>query len=181
MDKDRWYAWIDLETTGSDPDEDAILEVGIALSRDDFEPKIAAKWILGFAEPTATTNPRVVQMHTRNGLWRDVAESSLALHEADEQIDAWLHWATSELPDRRLIFAGSGVGHFDGRFIRPKLPKLDAWLTYWTLDVGVIRRFLPMCGIAVPDAEVTKPHRALDDALHHMEEARRYRELIRHG
>lgn len=176
---DRWYAWVDLETTGSDPDEDAILEVGIALSRADFEPSPpAARWVLGFAEPNDRTNPRVRQMHTDNGLWREVAESQLTLADADSEIDAWLRWATGERPRKRLIFSGSGVGHFDGRFIRPLLPKLDAWLTYWTIDVGVIRRFLPMAGIDVPDAESTKAHRALDDALHHMAEARLYRDLI---
>jgi oligoribonuclease len=181
-DDDRQYAWIDLETTGSEPGQDQVLEVGIVLTRASFDPYQVRSWVAHYDIEDAQHASKVVfDMHTANGLWEAADESGWTIEEIDSQIDAWLRTTTASYPHRKVILCGSGVSHFDRRFIRRHLPQLDAWLTYYAIDVGVIRRFLRLAGIDVRDVGERKKHRAIDDALQHAAEARHYMGLIRIG
>lgn len=173
---DKLYAWLDLETTGSDERQDKILEIGIAISGLDFHPVATFERVIGITQHARDAAPvRVREMHDANGLWAEAMASTNEIDVVDRDCWAWLR---KHSPIAQLILAGSGVGHFDSRFLRQWMPATARCLTYWTMDVGVIRRFLPLCGIDVPPAEDGKPHRALADALHHMEEMRLYRGMV---
>lgn len=172
---DKLYAWLDLETTGSDERRDGILEIGIAVSDATFHPMATFERVIKCSPHARDAAPmRVREMHDANGLWAAALASSHEIDEVDREATAWLR----KLSDDQLILAGSGVGHFDSRFLRQHMPATARRLTYWTMDVGVIRRFLPLCGYDVPPAEDGKPHRALADALHHMDEMRLYLRMI---
>ena len=83
-----------------------------------------------------------------------------------------------------LPLAGSGVSHFDRRFIRRYWPSLDRKLAYAMFDVGVVRRFLREWGLGLlpPEyAETRAPtigHRALSDAEDHRQEAIKLRDWL---
>lgn len=180
---DRLYAWLDLETTGSDERRDAILEIGIAISDATFQPIATFERIIHCSQHARDAAPmRVREMHDANGLWTAALASPHEVDEVDREATAWLaSFAPADYAGRgqyQLILAGSGVGHFDSRFLRQHMPATERRLTYWPMDVGVIRRFLPLAGFDVPPAEDGKPHRALADALHHMEEMRLYLGMV---
>lgn len=180
--------WTDLETLGSEPPNNHIIEVGAVMTTDSLEivgdpfhalvriPDHVRLWEI---------DPAVVEMHSRSGLWRALWEGpSLSLSDADVVLNEWIGRTAEGAP--RL--AGSGVSHFDSNLIRDHLPL--SWVLFDgynahvkpTLDVGVLRRFLTTfeLGNVIPDLARTEvPHRALDDVRRFIEEARVYRDALR--
>jgi len=181
--------WLDLETTGTDEHADHILEVGITVTqpvfpfdeRDRFEsiviPVMPRAGDLSWVD---NLDPVVLDMHTKNGLLQEVREAQM-------ETNGFLYCITVEARildflapyGKRLLLAGSGVGHFDRRFIRRQMPTLDDRLLFPCLDVGIIRRTMALLGrddLMSHDGEANdlKPHRALADALIHLDEYRHY-------
>jgi oligoribonuclease len=174
--------WVDLETTGSDETEDEIIEVGAILT--DFEYTIISnfqtlRYPSDHAYKRLMANDVVRQMHTDNGLLAKLEELKPALKSND--IDGFtLAWVRENVPKGKVILAGSGVSHFDRKFIDAQMWRTAELLTYPMLDVGVIRRFFRYSGIEFqPDHVPEKEHRAFDDIYAHLNEARQIRNWIR--
>ena len=181
--------WVDLETTGTEEDKDDIIEVGSILT--DFEFNTLDEFEIA-VRPTAGAlarmmfNPIVREMHTNNGLLEECLNSKDTIEYAQEVMLRWMNHAINKKSTRgpvekfRFMLAGSGVGHFDRRFIRQHMPKLDKLLSHGPLDVGAVRRFLKVSDVelaTVPSSDA-KNHRALDDIRLHLEEARAYRQAL---
>lgn len=175
--------WMDLETTGSNEVEDAIIEVGAILT--DFElTAISSKQAV--CKPTDHAYERMMNndvvraMHTVNGLIKELDEGrALDLHDVDNEFAEWVRLHVPS-KGRRVILAGSGVSHFDRRFIDAQLYTTASFLVYPSLDVGVLRRFFRYCGTEFNmDAHPKKNHRAFDDIYLHLNEARQFRDFIR--
>jgi oligoribonuclease (3'-5' exoribonuclease) len=211
-DKLSHIAWLDLETTCLDENEPhaAVLEVGVYVTNYYLEPVASTSVVLnpgleprflGYIDENdvgATREPSEVLdliwqrmdssirgMHAKNDLWAEVVRSDWSCERADEALVAFLLQAT-ESP--QVALAGSGVSHFDSRWLKVFFPKTHKRLTYWSFDVGVMRRFLrDLCGVAVEEADPTgassndegKAHRALADAKAHLQEARVYVDSLR--
>ena len=187
----RWdlMAWLDLETTGTDERTGHILEVGIVLSKakPPFEEVIAGSWIVdpSVDDPRwrSTMGDFVTNMHTENGLLADLEAMERRPSEAtiEQEILAWLKLCAGSDP---LLLAGSGVAHFDRRWIRHRMPKLEERFDYVIMDVGVIRRAVDLSmgghrrAPSFGGQTDGTPHRALDDARDHLEEFRRYSALL---
>lgn len=179
--------WCDLETTGTDEHLDSIIEVGLILTGSGA-PFVDRDGFRDLVRPTPTAmgrlrgNDVVRKMHEANGLLAELeaAEASVTLDELlppDKLQDEILKWMLEHGVRRhQVMLAGSGVGHFDRRFLREQMPELESWLAYPVLDVGVIRRFFQMCDRPdlVRPADSNKNHRAYDDAKLHLEEARHF-------
>lgn len=181
MSEPRNFAFVDLETTGTDEDRDFILEVGVVITDLDLNELDRDSWTVSHPRESGwaqrlDANPHVHRMHTDNGLLEDVKKDGRPVDQVEGGLAGLLGYYAD---GGRVALAGSGVGHFDSRFIRRHLPNVARLLTYWTIDVGVIRRTLHYCnaGHLVPDAP-EKSHRALDDALHHLREARHYFDVL---
>lgn len=175
----EWVLWLDLETTGSDEDADPILEVGAVLCQNDAAMAEVERFDYVLGQPASFWDsfnglaPVVRDMHEANGLWRDVRASSWRAEDVDEEMAAIIREITGST--NHVALAGSGVAHFDRRFIHRQLPRLDKRLTYWAYDVGVVRRFIetvPRHAHLVTDRPrpETKAHRALADARDHRDE-----------
>jgi oligoribonuclease len=173
--------WLDLETTGSDESHDSIIEVGCALSTHDLT-------VLGeftaIVKPDAEglgrmlQNPIVRAMHEKNGLLADVLEATDddRPHRVVLRLLEWLDGLGVE--KGKVVLAGSGVGHFDRRFIARYMPQLHAVLRYWVIDIGVIRRAHEMWVGPDPfNLNDGKTHRALDDVRCHVQEAQAFAAL----
>lgn len=170
-----YVAWLDLETTGTDEKADPIIEVGVALCEDTpaMEPVDEFQAVINPGPTFWAGFPRnvedvVVSMHDANGLWEEAREGRF-IGTIDVQLAAWLKdYAGS----RHVILAGSGVSHFDRRFITAQMPLTDKRLTFWSLDVGSVRRMLRRTapGLVRPERTEGKAHRALVDALDHRDE-----------
>lgn len=180
MPRDDLIAWLDLETTGSDINHHVLIETGIILTT--ATPKLEivreyskvhrpAYWSL-YRERMA---PVVVDMHTKNKLIEEIngmenrEYAYKQYEEQEEEILEFLGKGTEHIP-----LAGSGVCHFDRQYIRRFLPRVDERFTYWSYDIGVVRRMIQLAGNQPPTTQEGKTHRALDDVRGAIEDARRY-------
>lgn len=183
-------AFIDLETTGTDETNGSILEIGAIVTDEELQP--LASWET-LVDPqmahVADMAPVVREMHTASGLLDqlDRIAPELVANTAPDGIrylpDADYRLAELLRPFTirgQIVLAGSGVGHFDARWIARHLPRTSKLLTFWTIDVGVVRRFLSMLAdVDIPTLNDRKPHRALDDVRLHLAEATVYRDALR--
>lgn len=179
--------WIDLETTGTNENLDSIIEVAAILTTPDLEVELGQ--FEAVMQPPEISwqrlldNEYVLAMHKANGLYDliEQGQSEVWPHIGmveDEMMD-WL--AVHQIRAHRVALAGSGVAHFDRRFIQAWMPNLDNHLRYWSIDVGVLRRSwtmwtdspLPSSGL-----DEAKTHRAMDDVRLHLEEARAFRHIF---
>jgi oligoribonuclease len=153
--------WLDLETTGLDPDEDHILMV--AAARTDAEGAIteSREWVVACDPWFLDRMPEVVKrMHTESGLLARVC--------SDEAKSLWTtveHGLSEFIGADKPILAGNNIG-FDRQFIMRWLPKVDAAMQYREgdvalLDVSMLRRAAQVWGLDPYPKE--KKHLALDD------------------
>lgn len=176
-------AIIDLETTCVDEHAGSILEVGAIIVGPDLRLLDVQSWLVHpDPEHLAAMDSVVVEMHRTSQLLADLELAGDAACEPEYVDEALYELLDRFSVDEKVALAGSGVGHFDARWIRRHLPKSATRLTYWTYDVGVLRRFLrDLCGWDVPSLQGGKSHRALDDAVLHLAEMRTYRDVLSAG
>ena len=182
--------FLDLETTGVDEEKDDIIEVGLSLvdaTKDDYPEIDAYSCVINPSDSAFVRmmDKRVVrEMHEANGLMDTILnfrETRMGAFDtpmrADADIMKWLD-AHRKGDDTHIPLGGSGVLHFDRRFIKQYLPWFDRSLTHWAYDVGVLRRSFQKAGAPFASMDA-KTHRALDDARVHADEWRYYQKVIR--
>lgn len=172
--------WLDLECTGSGDDED-VLELGAVITNRDLEELDSRSIVFpALPEKLQGMSDVVVRMHTVNGLLDEVNklgphQNEFAKQMFDTQVSEELAaWVRSFAGGDHMPFAGSGVSHYDRKYIKRDFKALNDRLTHWALDVGVLRRSLDLAGIQAPDLHLGKTHRAVDDARTHIEEMRKF-------
>lgn len=171
----KFLAWIDLETTGSDEVADDIIEVGLVVTDEHLNHRETRSWTVYPERPSLLLkmDPVVVDMHVKSGLLADVLKMDQRTPVRIPMVDRALSQALRPfLVDGKIPLAGSGVSHFDFKFIKRYMPKTAALLTYAPYDIGSVRRFLRLAGVEISDANLS--HRALDDVEDHIAEARYY-------
>ena len=191
--------WIDFETTDLDKQECELLEVAAVVTDDKLEVDRAVFQSLirpSAGHPYTRRMPEVVaNMHTSNGLIKEIDagidNDTLPSVAAVEQsliafIDAWVDEIGGQGTDgSKVALGGSGTSHFDAQVIEYRMPSLYERITYWSYDVGVMRRFfrdfteLGAIGlIHTPDSK-NIDHRAFTDVLAHLDEVRHYQRVMR--
>ena len=168
------YLWIDLETTGLDPEHDRMIEVGWFLS-DNWEKVTEEQSVLITPDKIAWELMQqdlfVQTMHTENDLLKDMESfGTIMVDDAEDQILETLDIHQVGQP----ILAGSSV-HFDRSFIRNWMPRLDRRLSHRHMDASALRMFVDAVGYQSVGQKIepTK-HRALEDSLESFELYRRY-------
>lgn len=157
------YLWIDLETTGLDPDNDRIIEVGWFLSEDCIQLTQAQSVLITpdkVAWELMQQDLFVQTMHTENDLLKDMeAFGSIMVEDAEDQIlESMLPWS-----DEVVVLAGASV-HFDRSFIRNWMPRLDRRLLHRHMDVSTLRMFFDDASFHSYGEKVRPTvHRALQD------------------
>ncbi len=173
--------WVDLETTGSCEIEDEIIEVGAILT--DFELVVIGS-MEAVCKPTQHGYDRLMQndivrkMHTDNGLLQEL-DRGRDLRAVDEEL---FKFVRLHVPKGKVYLAGSGVSHFDRKFINSQLWITAELLKYPMLDIGTVRTFnQKCCGVEFKqdDSLPDKNHRAMSDIMHHLNEARQYRQFMK--
>lgn len=176
----KYMFWTDLETTGSALETNALIEVGAVITDMALNVMDSRSYVVHPGTFVFEMNDVVRKMHTKNGLLSDIYNKQIALPK--EAVDLELsEWIRAYNGSNHMLFAGSGVMHFDRQYIRRDLPLTDARLTYFAIDVGVIRRTFELL-LNVPGwPEDGKTHRALDDILFHIEEMKWALDRMREG
>lgn len=177
--------WMDLETTGSALDEDDIIEVGAILTDFDY---VAIASMQAVVKPSQHAFDRMIahdvvrEMHIKNGLINEITTGVSHIRDIRDVDKQIVDFVRARFPTGKVILAGSGVGHFDRKFIDAQLWETAELLKYPTLDIGVVRRFFRYAGITLDpltSPSEIKSHRAFEDIVQHLNEARTWRDLIK--
>ncbi|MDA8071273.1 MAG: oligoribonuclease [Actinomycetota bacterium] len=175
----RVLAWMDLEMTGLDPSRHTIVEIATVVTDDDLA--IVAEGpdlvVQASAAELAAMDDVVRAMHTRSGLLEAIEGSTVTLTDAGRLT---LEFLESQVAEPRTVpLCGNSIGT-DRRFLAAKLPEIEAWLHYRSVDVSTLkelcRRWYPEAFASAPAKKVT--HRALDDVKESIAELAHYRATI---
>ncbi len=181
----------DTETTGLKPAEGLLLEVAIVVTDNDLNVQAQGSWLWPQSAQQAwdLADDYVRGMHTKNGLWVDLAaqeqqvkDAGLTLADARARLeDHILSWLTSvNVYGQNLEPMLCQGGSFDAHWLEVHAPKLRKLWNHRVHDVSGLKRLAELWyGAKAPrfaPAEGTK-HRALDDILHTVSTLRWAREV----
>ena len=171
------WAWVDVETTGVDIEKDKVLEIAVIVTNSELVELAELDLVINdYADPNFIINPFVLDLHTRNGLWTEIVNHGIGIVEANERLGNFL---TDNLGGRKqLIQAGSGVSHFDSKFIAKNFPEASKLLTFWTNDAAILKRAFEAAGFKSPK-KGRKDTRGLADVRQHIEEWKGYVEKLK--
>jgi oligoribonuclease len=172
-------AWIDLEMTGLDPARHTIVEIAALVTDDDLTLIEEGPDLVVHASPEelARMDDVVRNMHTTSGLLADIEASTLTLAEAGERTLAFLKKHIRQ--PRTVPLAGNSIGT-DRRFLAARLPDIEDYLHYRSVDVSTIKE---LCRRWRPEVYKAAPakrggHRALQDIRESLGELAYYRGAI---
>lgn len=181
-----YTVFVDIETTGLDPQEDIVLEVAmVALS-----PQAQVLYELSY--PVSISNPEdfirepiVLKMHQDNGLLHDCKHSGITLAVVEDDFCKAMEALQERFPDYQSPMAGSSV-HFDRAFLKGHMPHFENKFHRRNIDVSslkeVFRRHAPWVVEEFErDFKAHKTHRALGDVYVTIDEYWRYARLIERG
>lgn len=188
-------AWIDVETTGLDPDREHLLEISLILTDNELNP--VADPVSVLIDPSVedvhpdykvgsdiarTVDDFIRDMHTSNGLFADLdAGLGVAPDEADGLIADAINAAAGE--GGKPLLAGNSIT-LDRNFLEAQAPRTYAALHYRSIDVTSIENDLDRDGFAEPiaawhAARPKKSHRGADDIRDSIDQLRALRRIRR--
>lgn len=170
--------WLDIETTGLDPNGDAILEIGCVITTTDLEFLASKSFLL---VPTrdvcdCTLSQYVMDMHDASGLWTDLkaaeaSDSLVSIESATQSIVDLM----GEYDALGSPMCGSTVS-FDRGFLKIQAPALlSKAFHYRNIDVSTLKNVFAVHFPGVP--KYVKPesnHRAIGDLYDSIAEYQHY-------
>jgi oligoribonuclease len=187
---DVQMAFVDMETTGLDANEDVPLELGIVLTT--REGDHIAEWkVLVWEEgirdfmhgfDRALNNEFVCQMHNDNDLFADLATfDTVTRDEAAEQAVEFL--ILHGVEEKIMPMAGSSTGSLDRPFTIRHFPKLNNFLSYRNIDISSIKELLKLNNPGLWEkiepqlgSKEDAAHRVLEDCYAAIKEYQIYRD-----
>ncbi len=145
--------WVDVETTGLDPQRDEILEIGVRVT-DKYYRTLGERSSLVYSPKSiwklrnGDMSPITCEIHEKSGLAADLLQMDavnssdrlLTMHGAGVVAADLYYWLTDDmgLEHGKFPMAGSSV-HFDKRFIDQWMPKLGGFFNHRIIDTSVLR------------------------------------------
>lgn len=167
------YVIVDVETTGLDPVLDTILELGILIADKNFNILGEFSMVRHFNLEVqgAGVIEKVVDMHTKNGLWEECANSGNTLSHISQSATQWLTWGDWN----NQPMCGSTI-QFDRSFIAQWMPGLNKTFHYRHIDVSSFKNVWNKYGWSQHNTGYEKQgcHRAVPDCRDTLDELERY-------
>lgn len=180
-------AWCDIETIGTDPSRSPILEVAFIITTDKKLTEIARYHSL-VKHPDVDKILRQIdedewahENHRKNGLYDELkAGGGKPKKQIITEVRELLG-RTNPVRENKVPLGGAGVERFESHFFRIQMPGLSEGLTFWSYDIGSIRRIASLCGVRPPEWVLVNEsgnHRAMADVEQHLLEFRWFRHFI---
>lgn len=177
MNKEK-MVWIDLETTGLDPESCLILEVACIVTDNDLMPLGGISTVIQRSAKELDVNSMgewCFTQHSKSGLLVGCLKSQRLLVDVEEDFVEFLE----EHEAVNAPLCGSSV-HFDRGFIQRWMPKLFEKLHYRNFDTSTVKqmweRWLPDVKLDLPGKR--ELHRGLDDLEDSLVLTRVYRDAL---
>jgi oligoribonuclease len=173
--------WVDVETSGLEPETDSLLEVGLIIT--DNELNEVARTNVVLAPPRGwqlVFKPVIVEMHTKgegNGLMAECEANGVSYQRGMFALISWLDTNLEDFRSDPPPMAGNSV-HFDRAFLRAKMGLLEECFHYRNIDVSSLKLVNRLWNFAEPWEGDRKIHRALPDLEDSVAELRHYRDAI---
>ena len=171
--------WIDCEMTGLDPAVEVLVEIAVVVTDSELTLLDDGLDLLIATDPAKLAGMEEVvrEMHSTSGLLDALADATLTVEDAEQQV---LDYIKKWVPERRKApLCGNSIAT-DRSFIARYMPKLDDHLHYRMVDVSSIkelsRRWYPKVYFNAPAK--TGGHRALADIIDSITELRYYRAAV---
>jgi oligoribonuclease len=167
--------WVDMEMTGLNPDEDAIIEIAVIVT--DAELNVLAEGpVLAIHQPDTVLDKMDAWnrgTHGRSGLTERVRASHVKESDAEEMLIAFLKaW----VPKGKSPMCGNTICQ-DRRFMVRGMPRLEAYFHYRNLDVSTLKELCRRWKPAIAaNFKKQQKHTALADIRESIEELRYYRQ-----
>lgn len=186
------YCFLDIETTGLDPNEDCILEIAWAFTDEHFNLISAPQtylvdhyedWSKVWTQLSGNEIPR--EMHTKSGLYADLRNPSNKLVPLDDVCLRLEKDLQQQSADGLIHLAGRSV-HFDKSFLLANKfdvlfdDSLPASFHHKIMDFSSVKLLLNSVGVDDKQFEVENlgPHRAVNDVLADIGFARNLRSYL---
>jgi oligoribonuclease len=169
-------AWLDLEMTGLNPQEDVILQAALIIT--DAQLNVLEEFVCDVWQPDALLArmvPFVKEMHETTGLTERVKKSRVDLLVAErkllERVAGWCAYPA--------VLCGNTIGQ-DKRFVDQWMPGLSGYLSYRTIDVTSVKLLAKAWygEEAVFEKPVKGEHDALVDIKNSIAELSHYRATV---
>jgi len=167
--------WIDLEMTGLDTRNDAIIEIATVVTAADLET-VAEGPVIAIHQPDAVLagmDEWNTRTHGASGLIQRVRASGFSARDAELATLAFLR---SHVPAGVSPMCGNSICQ-DRRFLARLMPELEQYFHYRNLDVSSLKELARRWAPGVLRGYGKKAtHQALDDVYESIDELRHYRE-----
>lgn len=181
----RNLVWCDLETTGLPVLSEGhlfnhqILEIAVVVTDQQLHviDKMSLVIHVDIKVARALSDDIVWKMHSDNGLYQASSLSTISRKTAEEMVLEFL--VKNGVEKGRSPLCGSSI-YMDRMFIEAKMPRLNAFLHYRNIDVSSIKEMMADFGQSYDHGKKSS-HRAMDDILHSIGQARQYRSVLKAG
>ena len=169
--------WIDLEMTGLDTNNDAIIEIATIVTDGDLNT-LAEGPIIAIHQPDSALEAMDewnTRQHGGSGLTERVRTSTINEAQAEQQT---LEFLKEYVPAGVSPMCGNSICQ-DRRFMARIMPELEAFFHYRNLDVSSLKELARRWAPKVEKSFKKKSsHLAMDDVKDSIRELQHYRELF---
>ena len=170
------FAFLDLEMTGLDVQNDCILEIAVVLTDSKLEKVLEgpSRIIHQTDEVLENMNDWCKDHHGQSGLIKAVQESHWNVSEVEDELYDFLN---THMEKGKAIICGNSI-HTDRKFLHQYMPKVDGFFHYRMLDVSVLKIITEHWYDDFPRLDKKNNHRAVDDIYESIEELKHYRRFL---